>query len=71
MSFLIGTGASLQIGKESSFGTAVTPSALVDITSESIKVSVEKSDEGSLLASKHLALETFLEYQLLAVSVLY
>ena len=52
MSFLIGTGASLQIGKESSFGTGVTPSALVDITSESIKLSVEKGDEGSLLASK-------------------
>jgi hypothetical protein len=52
VSFLTGSGASLQFGKESTFGTGVTPSALVDITSESLKLSVEKSDEGSLLASK-------------------
>ena len=52
MAFLTGTGASLQIGKESSFALAVAPSALVDLTSESIKFSVEKGDEGSLLGSK-------------------
>jgi hypothetical protein len=40
------------MGKESAFGTGVTPSALVDITSESLKLSVEKNDEGALLASK-------------------
>lgn len=52
MSFLTGAGAGLQIGKEPSFGTGVRPTALVDITGESIKVSVEKGDAGSLFASK-------------------
>lgn len=47
-----GTGASLQIGKETTFGTGVTPTNLVDFTSESIATSVDKGDEGSLLASK-------------------
>ena len=52
MAFVTGSGASLRIGKETSFGVAVTPSTLVDITSESIALSVSKGDEGSLLASK-------------------
>ncbi|MFA6776811.1 MAG: phage tail tube protein [Sphaerochaetaceae bacterium] len=52
MPFITGTGASLQIGKETVFGTGVQPTDLVDITSEGIKLSVEKGDEGSLLASK-------------------
>lgn len=52
MAFITGSGASLRIGKEESFGTAATPEALVDITSESISLSVEKGDSGSLLASK-------------------
>ena len=50
--FYTGTGSSLQIGKETEYGVAVTPAALIDLTSESIKVAVEKGDEGSLLASK-------------------
>ena len=36
MAFVTGSGASLRIGKESSFGVAATPNTLVDITSESI-----------------------------------
>ena len=52
MAFLTGTGARLHIGKESTFAVASTPTALVDLTSESIKFSVEKGDEGSLLGSK-------------------
>lgn len=52
MSFLTGSGASLQVGKESTFGVGVSPTALIDITSESLKVSVQKGDSGSLLASK-------------------
>lgn len=52
MAFVTGSGASLRIGKETSFGVAVTPKTLVDITSESIALSVSKGDEGSLLASK-------------------
>ncbi len=64
MAFFTGTGSSLQIGKESSFGTAALPTTLVDITSESIKVSVEKGDEGSLLSSK-----TPMNRDLLGISV--
>jgi hypothetical protein len=52
MAFSTGSGATLQIGKEATFGTAVTPTALVNLTDESIVTSVEKTDEGSLLASK-------------------
>lgn len=52
MAFLTGSGASLRIGKEDAFGTAAEASTLVDITAESVSVSVEKGDEGSLLASK-------------------
>lgn len=52
MPFITGTGASVQFGKEASFGTEATPTDLLDITSEGIAVSVEKGDEGSLLASK-------------------
>ncbi|MCW4012005.1 MAG: phage tail tube protein [Candidatus Bathyarchaeota archaeon] len=52
MAFITGIGTQVHMGKESSFGLAVTPTDLIDITSESIKVSVEKGDEGSLLGSK-------------------
>ena len=52
MSFYVGTGSTIQIGKETTFGTAATMTDLVNFTSESLNVSVEKSDEGSLLASK-------------------
>ena len=64
MSFYTGIGASVQIGKEAIFKTSVAPDTLLDITSESIKVSVEKGDEGSLLASKTAA-----SRDLLAVTV--
>ena len=64
MSFFTGTGSSLQIGNESTFAESVIPSALVDLTSESIKVSVEKGDEGSLLSSK-----TVMSRDLLGISV--
>ena len=52
MAFYTGTGSAVQIGKETQFAQGVSPTTLVDITSESIKVAVEKGDEGSLLASK-------------------
>ena len=52
MAFITGTGASLKIGKEESFNTPIDAKQIVDITSESINLSVEKGDEGSLLASK-------------------
>jgi hypothetical protein len=52
MAFYTGTGTRLQAGKESSFAQAASPTTLVDLTSESIKVAVEKGDAGSLLGSK-------------------
>ena len=64
MAFLTGTGAKVQMGKESTFAEAVAPSALVDLTSESIKVTVEKGDAGSLLGSK-----TTMNRDLIAISV--
>jgi hypothetical protein len=64
MAFYTGTGSRLQAGKESSFAQAASPTMLVDLTSESIKVAVEKGDEGSLLGSK-----TATNRDLLAVTV--
>lgn len=52
MSFYVGTGSTIQMGKESTYGTAATMTDLVNFTSESLKVSVDKTDEGSLLAAK-------------------
>lgn len=52
MPFYTGSGASLQIGKETAFAQGASPTALVDITSEALKLSVEKGDEGSLISSK-------------------
>ena len=52
MSFYVGTGSTIQIGKETTFGTAATMTDLVNFTSESINTTVDKGDEGSLLASK-------------------
>ena len=64
MAFYTGTGSRLQAGKEASFAQAAGPTTLVDLTSESIKVAVEKGDEGSLLGSK-----TATNRDLLAVTV--
>lgn len=64
MAFFTGTGSRIQIGKEASFAQAAAPTTLVDLTSESIKVAVEKGDEGSLLGSK-----TASSRDLLAVTV--
>jgi hypothetical protein len=64
MAFYTGTGTRLQAGKEASFAQAASPTTLVDLTSESIKVAVEKGDEGSLLGSK-----TATNRDLLAVTV--
>ena len=64
MAFITGSGATLRIGKEETFKSGSAKTALVDITSESIALSVEKGDEGSLLASK-----TATSRDLLALSV--
>ena len=52
MSFIVGTGTSCQIGKETSYGVKATMTDLVNLTSETLSTTVEKGDEGSLLASK-------------------
>lgn len=48
-----GTGASLQIGKESAWGTAVAGAKNANMTSESIKLSADKKTEDTLVASKN------------------
>lgn len=64
MAFVVGSGASLQFGKETTFGAGATMTHVADMTSEAIAVSVEKGDEGSLLASK-----TAMSRDLLGISV--
>lgn len=52
MSFVVGSGSICQIGKEATWGTATTATALVNMTSESINTTINKGDEGNLLAHK-------------------
>ena len=47
-----GSGAALQIGKESTWGTAVAGAKVIDFTSESIKLAPDKKVQDSLIASK-------------------
>lgn len=48
----VGVGSVCQAGKQTSFGTSVTPDTLLNMTSESINVNVERTEEGNLIASK-------------------
>lgn len=55
MAFIVGTGTKMLWLKESAFGTTPstkTSASLINLTSEGLSVSVEKGDEGNLLASK-------------------
>lgn len=52
MSYRVGAGSACQAGKQNAWGTPVVPDTLINMTGESIKVTVEKGDEGNLLASK-------------------
>ena len=55
MSFITGTGTKMLWLKETTFGTTPTTktsASLINITSEGLSTSVEKSDEGNLLSSK-------------------
>jgi len=47
-----GSGATLQIGKESAWGTAAAGAKIIDFTSESIKLAPDKKVQDSLIASK-------------------
>lgn len=46
-----GQGTSLQIGKESTWGTAVTPSTEINYTSENFRLVVDRTEEDSLLGA--------------------
>jgi len=48
----VGTGSVCQAGLQSAWGTPVAPDTLLNMTGESIKTTVEKGDEGNLMASK-------------------
>lgn len=50
--YRVGTGSVCQAGLQSAWGTPVAPDTLINMTGESIKTTVEKGDEGNLLASK-------------------
>lgn len=52
MALKVGVGSCCQAKKQSVFGTPVAPDTLLNMTSESINVSVERGDEGNLIASK-------------------
>ena len=47
----VGSGAQLQIGKETTWGTAVAGAKIINFTSESIKVNADKKTEDTLIAS--------------------
>jgi len=48
----VGSGSVFQAGLQSAWGTPVTPDTLINMTGETIKVTVNKGDEGNLLAKK-------------------
>ena len=51
MAIQVGSGSQVQMGKENAYGTAVAGTAVINFTSESIKLSVDKKDEGNLISS--------------------
>lgn len=52
MAFKVGSGSVCQAAKQTTWGTPVAPSVLLNMTSESIQTAINKGDEGNLLASK-------------------
>lgn len=52
MALKVGVGSVCQAGIQTTFGTSVAPTALLNMTSESVNVTVERGDEGNLIASK-------------------
>lgn len=51
MAFSVGTGAGVQLGKESAWGSVAVGTNIINFTSESMKVTADKKDEGNLVAS--------------------
>jgi hypothetical protein len=52
MAYRVVAGSACQAAKQNAWGTPVVPDTLINMTGESINVTVEKGDEGNLLASK-------------------
>ena len=52
MAFRVGSGSICQAAKQTTWGTPVAPSVLLNMTSESINTQYNKGDEGNLLATK-------------------
>lgn len=52
MAYKVGAGSACQAAKQTEWGTSAVPTTLINMTSESLNVSVEKGDEGNLLLSK-------------------
>ena len=52
MAFKVGSGSVCQAAKQTTWGTSVTPSVLLNMTSESISVDYQKGDEANLIAKK-------------------
>ncbi len=52
MALKVGVGSVCQAGIQTLFGTPVAPTALLNMTSESVNVSVSRGDEGNLISSK-------------------
>ena len=50
--YRVGSGSVCQAGLQSAWGTPATPDTLINMTGETIKVTVNKGDEGNLLAEK-------------------
>ena len=50
--YKVGTGSVCQAGLQASWGTPVPPDTALNMTGETIKTTVEKGDEGNLMASK-------------------
>jgi len=51
-SFKVGSGSSLQAAKQTTWGTSVTPTVLLNMTGESISTTPQKGDEANLIAKK-------------------
>jgi len=51
MAFSVGTGAGVQLGKEGAWGSTAVGTNIINFTSESMKVTADKRDEGNLVAS--------------------
>lgn len=52
MAFKVGSGSVCQAAKQTTWGTPVAPTVLLNMTGESINTQINKGDEGNLIASK-------------------